>query len=363
MKRCFLGLSLLSVVITGCSSGPANLALGDFQYTQEVEGKALSIPENLKSPEQNKKFDILPQANDGPVGKDMDIRSPSLVLPIAASSRLEPGSAKATVWFDQVIDNKDLFAFLKRSVIEQLNSDNVELVTIDEQAHVYQSTWYNKETEDGFWFFSKVSEIENVKFNYSFEIKPHRRSVSITVDVVDFMKTNEQGATKSIGAVDKQRAEMNMLNSIIAQVDYNYRLAQHESRLARASQKLVTIDQNNNNEAVYVVEMELDDLWSRMPSFLEKHGFKVTDLNEPKKTYYVDYEQPENSVWASIWGNDVPVIEFDDGKYHFTLKERGEQSQQTEVAIYDKEGKALPLSMLEAAFPVVEPALSFRNAF
>lgn len=363
MSRRFLYLSLLSTAITGCSVSPTNGALGSFDYTEVEEGKALVIPSHLAKPKQGTKFQIAPVNTDGPVGKKMDVRSPSLVLPIAASSRLEPSASDAIIWFDQVLDDKELYAFILEALKEQLLVDDVELITLDEQAKKFQSTWFHKETEDGFWYFSEVSEVESVKFNYTFEVKPHGRSVSVKVEVAGFMKTDEQGSTDKIGAIDKQRAEMNMLNNIIAQVDYKYRIYQHENRLMRANQKLVTIGENSKSEPSYIVEMELDPLWANMPNFFDNYGFKVTDLNEPKKIYYVDFVQPSNSIWASLWGDEVPVLELEDAAYQVKLKERGDDGEQTEVTIYDADGQPLPAATLELIFPVIEPGLSFRNVY
>ena len=272
-------------------------------------------------------------------------------------------SALAVIWFDQVLDDKELYPFLLASLKDQLANDEVTLVALDEEQYVFQSTWYHKEKEEGLWFFSEVSEIESVKFNYAFEVKPHGRSVGITVSVAGFMKTDKSGGTDKIGPIDQQRAEMNMLNNLIAHVDYRYRINQHENRLLRSNQKLVKMGENNKGEAAYIVEMELEPLWANMPNFFDNYGFKVTDLNEPKKTYFVDFIQPDNSIWASIWGDEVPVIEIEDAEYQFRLKEHGEDGQQTSVSIYNGEGEPIPLETLQKVFPVIEPGLSFRNVF
>lgn len=362
MNRCLLSFSLLSLVISGCSVSPSNGALGGFEYAKKTEGKPLVIPNNLIEPKQNKRFDIQKVTTAGPIGKEMDVRSPSLVLPIASSSRLEKGSSVATIWFDQVLDDKELYPFLVESLREQLKNDEIELVTLDEDKKLYQSTWYHKETEEGF-YFTEVSEIESVKFNYAFEVKPHGRSVGVTVSVAGFMKTDSSGGSDKIGPIDQQRAEMNMLNNIIAHVDYRYRISLHENRLMRSNQKLVKIGENKNGEPAYIVEMELESLWANMPNFFDNYGFKVTDLNEPKKTYFVDFVQPESSLWDSIWGDEVPVIEIEDAKYQFILKEHDEEGEQTSVTIVNENGEALPLSVLEKSFPVIEPGLSFRSIY
>jgi outer membrane protein assembly factor BamC len=154
-----------------------------------------------------------------------------------------------------------------------------------------------------------------------------------------------------------------MLNEIVAQVDYKYRKQQRENRLLRASQKLVTIGQSALNEPAYIVEMKLDNLWSNMPIFFDKYGFKVADLNETKKIYFVDFVKPDVSMWDRIWGDDVPVIDIANQRYQFVLSPIGEKEESTSVTIFDADGNVLSTERLEKIFPVREVGLSCRDFY
>lgn len=234
---------------------------------------------------------------------------------------------------------------------------------IDVENKIFESQWYNREKESGFWLFEEVESTESLRFRYQIESKPHGRSVAITVSLIDYMKTDQTGGTKSMNLLDKQRAEMAMLNEIVAQVDFKYRKQQRDNRLLRASQKLVVIGENALNEPTYIVEMELDLLWSNMPIFFEDHGFKVADLNETKKIYYVDFVKPDVSLWDKIWGEQMPIIELENQRYQFVLSPLGEKGEQTSVTIFDAQGDVLPSQTLEQIFPVIEPGLSFRDTY
>jgi outer membrane protein assembly factor BamC len=153
---------------------------------------------------------------------------------------------------------------------------------------------------------------------------------------------------------------MNMLNEVIGQVDYQYRLKQQENRLMRANQKFVSLGENSVGEAAYIIEIAVDLLWSNLPLFFEDHGFKITDLNESTKTYYVDYQQPEFSLWDRIWGDTLPIVELPNGKYQFKLAGEAEKSS---VTLYDAQGTALSTQDLEKIFNVMESGLSFKDAF
>ena len=120
---------------------------------------------------------------------------------------------------------------------------------------IFESDWYHDEVDVG-WLYTEIESSTSLRFRYQLLAKPHGRSVSLRVSLIDFLKTDQEGGSKTIDPIDKQRAEKAMLNAIISLVDYNYRVQQRENRLMRANQKLVTIGQNIEEEAAYVVEMD-----------------------------------------------------------------------------------------------------------
>ncbi len=379
----------LLVLLAACSSVNHKQANGNFDYQDEAEANQLVIPDNLIKPKQHKDYFVTNKYNkQGPVGEAMDIRGPSLVMPVAASSRVVEESGIAIIWFDKVLEDKDLLSFIEKVVLEQLNEDGVSHQYIEEDIEVtlnkviegatslketsiaregiktiiIESGWYHSETEKG-WIFSDIELSKSLRFRYQLLAKPHGRSVSLRVSLVDFLQTDASGGSNVIGPIDKQRAEKAMLNSLISSVDYNYRVQQQADRLKRANQKLVALAKNTQDEPAYSVEMGLEDLWVNMPIFFEKHGFTIKDLNEDKKIYYVDFVKPETSVWDNIWGDAAPSIDVSDAHYQFVLSSMDELNQKTVVTIYDAAGEPLPFNTLERIFPVIEKGLSFRDVF
>ncbi len=375
MSRQLFYFSVLSLTLSACSNVDSKRAQGDFDYAKKPESKTFIVPQNLDKPAKQNKYLISNKINhQGPIGEKMDIRAPSLVLPIAASSRVITGSDEAIIWFDKILENKDLLTFIEDAFVSQLMSDNISYEVIESftqaeqenkkqsKTKIYESDWYHSEIETG-WLFTDIESSTSLRFRYDFFLKPHGRSVSLKVSLIDYMKTDHDGGSKTIDPIDKQRAEMVMLNEIIAQVDYNYRLQQRENRLMRANQKLVIIGKNNEAEPAYIVEMALDHLWDHMPIFFEKNGFTISDLNETNKTYYVDFTKPETSIWDTIWGNKKPVVEVSDAKYQFVLAPLDDKNQRTSVSIYNVDGEPLPLETLERIFPIMESGLSFINFY
>jgi len=375
MSRQLFYFSVLSLTLSACSSVDSKRAQGGFDYAKKKESKAFIVPKNLDNPVKQKEFIITNNINhQGTIGEKMDVRAPSLVLPIAVSSRTIAESHEAIIWFDKALENKDLLVFIQNALVSQLKSDDVSYEMVESstqhesesknqsKTEIYESDWYHNEIETG-WLFTDIESSTSLRFRYEFFLKPHGRSVSLKVLLIDYMKTDHSGGSNKVDPIDKQRAEIAMLNEVIAQVDYNYRLQQRENRLMRTNQQLVTIGENKEAESAYIVEMGLDTLWGNMPFFFEKHGFTISDLNETNKIYYVDFTKPETSIWDTIWGDERPVIEVSDAKYQFVLAPVDDKNQQTSVSIYDVDGEPLPLDILELVFPVMKTGLSFRNLY
>ncbi|PHR84943.1 MAG: hypothetical protein COA59_03635 [Colwellia sp.] len=375
MSRQLFYFSVLSLTLSACSSVDSKHAQGDFDYATKQESKPFIVPQNLDKPATQKEFLITNNINhQGSIGDKIDVRAPSLVLPIAASSRVVINTHEAIIWFDKALEDKDLLVFIQNALVSQLMSDNVsyevvESSTKDEpgsesqsKTEIYESDWYHNEIETG-WLFTDIESSTSLRFRYEFFLKPHGRSLSLKVSLIDYMKTDNYGGSKTILPIDKQRAEMLMLNEVVAKVDYNYRSQQQKNRLARANQQLVSIGENNEAEPAYIVEMGLDELWDNMPIFFEKHGFTINDLNETNKIYYVAFTKPEISIWDTIWGDERPVIEVSDAKYQFVLAPLDEQNHKTSVSIYNVDGEPLSLETLERVFPVIKTGLSFRQLY
>jgi len=357
MNRRIFIFSLLSLSLSACSTvDNAKHAIGDFKYGKMTEHKKLVVPKGIEEPKTANDYVIPKNINhNGPVGQKIDIRAPSLVLPIASGTRVELNSNKAKIWFDKVLENKNLENFIVSGLKNKLEKDGVEIKTIDAKKHLFESGWYRKTQETGFWLWTEQTLVKSMRFQYQLETKPHGRSVALTVNLIDF---EAKDGSKSMDLIDKQRAEVAMLNAVIGHVDYMYRKNQRENRLMRATQKIVSIGQSPSGEPAYIVELEKDYLWSNLPSFFEKYGFTIDDLNESKNIYYVTFKQPNNSLWDTLWGDGAPVIELANAKYQFKLKE---VEGKTALVITDEMGKPLSNDILNKVFSVMEPGLSFRN--
>ena len=352
--------SLLALTVAACSSVDNKHAIGGFEYAKTSEAKKLIMPEGMDPLRQRPDFQISTEINyNGPIGQYLDVRAPSLVLPVAASSRVIAGSEDAIVWFDKILEDRELLTFIELALTNELTSAEVSLKPVEDEPGVYESDWFNSESESG-WIFKSIDSSESIRYRYQLIAKPHGRSVSLQVSLIDYMKTDLKGVGKSINPLDQQRAEMAMVNAIIGQVDYMYRLEEREIRVLRANKEMLVIGENPQAEPAYIIEMDMDYLWSNLPVFFEKYGFVITDLNETKKIYYVDFVRPDMSIWDKLWGDDAPIVDILDAKYQFVLTKI---DNQTALTIYDDNGNALAIETLNRIFDVMEPGLSFRDVY
>ena len=133
-----LCLSLLALSLASCSSVNHKQANGGFDYQNKPQARQIVIPDNLIKPKQSQDFFVTDKINhQGPIGEAMDIRGPSLVMPVAASSRVVDESGIAIIWFDKVLEDKELIGFIEKVVIDQLNEDGVSHEYIEEDLEVH----------------------------------------------------------------------------------------------------------------------------------------------------------------------------------------------------------------------------------
>jgi outer membrane protein assembly factor BamC len=352
MKGKIGSLSLIAFALAGCSSvNTTRQAQGDFDYVNKAEGKPLVVPAPLKKPNFGHQYDISNQINhEGAVGEKLDVRAPSLVLPVAAGARVDMQDKSAMIWFDQVVESKPIVPFVRHAIEQELNDKQSAIVKSDERT--METDWVVYKEEQGYWWWKKEVIKDKKKFLFTLTPKSHGRSVGLSVELIDF-----QG-DEPLDPIDKQRAEVTLLNDVIGQVDYQYRLFQKERKELRANQQLVTIGSDNKEQPAYLVEMSLDDLWSNLPVFFERFGFTIKDLDESKKIYFVEYKKPESSFWDSIWGDEKPVIDLPNGNYQFRLNAADDEL--TSVTISDDKA-VLSAETLSHIFTVIEPGLSFRT--
>ncbi len=360
MDRRILYFSLLSLSLAACSNMETRKqAQGDFDYVNIEQDSKLTIPDNLSRPESHELYTIPAPTNlDGAVGIEVDVRAPALALPTANGSRIDEFDKTAAIWYDKVDDNRDLNALVGQAVSDYMTSNNVEIVNQNPENHEWESGWFESQTESGSWFWKSIDSTEAWRYKYSLVTKPHGRSVGLNVELVDYKFTSQNKSESQIDQIEKARVEMAMVNAITTELSYIYRVNNREDRIARANLQLVNIGESEQGEPALIIDYPPDELWIYISGFFEKYGFRITDLNEDKRIYEVYYTKPDNSFWDSLWGDEVPVIEMENGTYEFHLKELGKK---TAMVIVDEQNNPVSEKILLDNFDILDPALSFKE--
>lgn len=360
MDRRIFYFSLLSLSLTACSSFETRKqAQGAFDYVDAKEPVEIVIPENLSKPASHDNYFVpAVKSTNGPVGKRVDVRAPALVLPTAAGSRIDEFDKTAEVWFDKVDDKRDLREQVITSIKSYLSDESVELLNEDLENNTWESSWFTSETETGSFFWKSIESTEGWRFKYSLVTKPHGRSVGLNVELVEYKFTTQESNQTVIDPIEQSRVEMGMINAIVGQLGYQYRLNNREDRIARANMEIVSYGRSAKDEPALLIEYPADELWTYMPGFFDKYGFTVTDINEDKLIYIVSYEKPDSSLWDRMWGDELPIINMESGTYEMHLQKL---DKTTVLVITDEQNVVLSEEILLDNFDILEPALSFRE--
>lgn len=342
------------LTLAACSSpGNKNSARGSFEYAKLEEPAVIAIPDSLDKPRFSDHYKINDKINtQGPIGAKVDIRAPALALPLATGTRVEPDDNSATIWFDQVDDTTPLVDQISRAINDYFAEIKVQLS--NSQTNEFSSDWLNKYRDTGFWFWQSQEVVESGKYKITLVPKPHGRSLMLTAELVDYKSVD---SNKTINPIEKQRAEVALVNEIVAQVAYQYRVDLFERQQSIAIEDMVTKGQTDEGSDAIIVKLPFDSLWDNMPLFFDKYGFTQTDLNETKKLYYVDYVKPDASFWDSVWGDEIATLNIPDASYQFKLVKSGKD---TAVMLLDEEGNPVPDSLIDENMSVLIEALSFR---
>ena len=325
-----------SVLLAGCSMFDGSQ--GDATAPQRSV-ESIKVPAGLQQPARPGQFDI--PATDAAVA-DVEIKAPSLVLATASSSRVEEGERLARVWFDRNDFTGDLIPFLQHALTAQFAEQGVSLQQTDEKGLEYTTGWIKRSDETGFWFWKSTSETEQARFKLLFEPRPHGRSTSLTVTMLEheyFVAENK------LAGREAHRQEVALLNQIIDRVGKE-EIAVALANKAKAPDVSVEPGLDSDGNPALLSSQSVDVVWSQLEAVFTALNLTVTDMNRSSFTYYLDYQKPEQGFWSSIWGNDAPIqLPLQDGEYQLVLKRN---NNGTAMTIQNSSGEALSADMVLA---------------
>ncbi|WKE66892.1 outer membrane protein assembly factor BamC [Gallaecimonas kandeliae] len=325
-------LALAVIALAGCSSTmDKRQADGGFAYADVKPQPPLQAPAGLHPPKDDGKYAIPQLKGQGPVGKELDIRAPRLVLTLAGGSRLEESESGSKVEIDATDGVGDVVAIINSRLDEWLKARNIP---VDKRTGTDIDTgWFVPADQDS---MMKAADDFPVKRRFAIHIEApaHKRSAVVTVKSLGAEKADDDEASIGSG----ERASVAVLNDYLAFYAGKDTVSQREMALSKYRPIAVTLSQSGEVPA-FTLGADFERAWSRLPMVLEHLGFAVKDIDKSLGTIFVSYEgNPDSSFWSGLFGGGGKDLSFKHGKYQVLLGEKGEN---TSMTITDKDGQPL----------------------
>ncbi len=334
MVRYSLLATAVVLSLGACSSiDNRKKANGDFDYIEESERVELLIPEGVDEPEFNRTFELPEISEDAPVelvGENLVVASPSLVLPLVSGSRIQEGTQKATISFDQVDDSQALDVTIWNSLINFLEEQGVGIDTFDRDAHRLVTDWMIVEESTGKWYSWKSTERSvGQRFEFSVNMEPHGRSGTLDVVLRDYLETVDNNVNDKIFPDEKRRNEVDILNKVIGYYDYQIRAETARKQRLVLDGLNLELGFNDQGEAAYIVDASYDITWARLLLVLRKLGFNVVDLDRSNGLLFANYNGTDSGWWGNLWGGSDGELPIEKDRYRFRVKAAGDRTSIT----------------------------------
>ncbi|XOV78209.1 MAG: outer membrane protein assembly factor BamC [Aestuariibacter sp.] len=352
MKKNFLLASLI-VTLSGCSlfSDDKAEVSARYAYVETTQQAGIKLPDGADSPQYSDEFRVPELGGKAPrnaLGENLDIVSPRLVLPVVTGSRVVAGSREAVVEFDQVDDSQPLDVTIWNSLIGFLDDRGIGVVDFDNEQQALKTDWMIIEPEDDSPWYSWNTTERSVgqRFEFRLDVKPHGRSASLFVDLVDYLETVDENVKAEISSAEERRNEIDILNNVISHYESLLRIA--DARRLKQIQTGVAMQMgfNANGDAAFIVESNYDVAWPRMLLVLRKLGFNVKDLDKSTGLIFVSYAGSDEGWWSGLFGGKEE-LRIDKTDYRIFASPQGDV---TSVTWKDAENNVLTAKTITEIF-------------
>jgi len=352
---------IIATLLTACSSlEEREVASGSFEYIKEQPGQKMEIPDDVDSPNFNDAFKLPNLGEDAPLnamGKDLSVQSPALVLPVVAGSHIEDGSKNAIVWFDQVDDSLPLDTTIWNSLIRFLETESIGVEMFDKDKQRLVTDWVvMDESEETKWYsWSSSERTVGQRFEFSLNKKPHGRTASLSVELLDYKEKLDAQSTEITQVKDKRRNEVNILNQVVKNYEFETKVA-NVKRFRQIREGLqMELGFDSDGEPAFVVAADYDITWPRLLLVLRKLGFDVKDYDKTNGLLFVKYNGAEDGWWSNIWSSDKNEMDLDPEEYRIKVGSLGEK---TSITLLDDDSNPFPVNKLTDLYPAFLKTMS-----
>jgi len=259
-----LPVALIIPFVVACSSSHESLKQAelDFDYIEIEATDDILLPEGVEAPAYSHEYTIPEQGDEARktyIGEKVDVRSPSLVLPILSDSRVEQRKGKVILWIDIPDDNHHMEAMLWAIIKGYLASENREIESFSQEDGFLDTKWYelsnDKENENSHAVYNLKQ-----RYQYNVLVKPHGRTVGISAKLIGYQQqVVEAGAwNEDISAIDSQRYSVQALNKLILFFDSNQK--EYQAKFTASKPNTLGADAQKVNELGVAINEDNEEI-------------------------------------------------------------------------------------------------------
>ncbi|BAJ01889.1 outer membrane protein assembly factor BamC [Shewanella violacea] len=351
---------VLIVAVTACSSPvDRRQANGGDEYTNVKTQPVLTIPAGLNTPVYSKEYKI-PKLNSKAsaslIGKQLDIRPPLQILPMAEGTRVEEGSDNIKIVVDSIDKDIELKSEMFNVIKDYLASRSIPILNEDYDKGLIETDWIeNQEVIDSsFWGSDEIFKLRQ-RYEFKINIRPHGRSGDLMINLVDH-EVSYDGKQKDIvlSGEDKRRYTIDMLNNAVAYMSIKRSKSLKAKRLRESLGIDMSIVKGTSSEveseegvaSYWLAEAPFKRTWDRLRIVLPELGFEIVDMDSNKGLYYINVTD-DSGFWSSLW-NDKDLA-INEGSYRMTLED-DTNADKTRIYLRDSSDKPLDNEIVEAVY-------------
>ena len=324
-----------SVIIglSGCS-----VFSNDTHHEKNYQiNKVVKVPNNLEQPYRDPTYEMAEAQYSNSI-EQLALRPPQQVLTLAAGSWVEQKDKVARVYFDKNDGIENLQGFIWRAIDGVVKDENIGFDELDKTKGIAVTQWYSVIAPSSKWFWQEESTPSMQKYQFTVSQSEHQRTASLQSKLVDYKSDN-------INLTDllKQQLEVRALNQVIAEFDYQYRLMMVELRKQQGELAL-DLGFDSQGNAAMIAPQSAELVLINLSSVLEQVNFTIIKVNSEDNELHVRYEKPEDSVWDSIWGDELVVLPIESGDYKIRISPLADR--ESSVTWRDNDGAVLSAEAL-----------------
>ncbi|KVX01252.1 outer membrane protein assembly factor BamC [Shewanella frigidimarina] len=346
---------LLVAAVSACSTPlDRRQANGNDDFVNAGTSPLLTIPQGLDTPTYSKEYDIPVVGNNVNkqlVGKNLDIRAPLQVLPMAEGTHIEESSDSIRVVIESIESTTDLKQEIFDVINGYLNKNNIAVRSEDLTAGFIETDWIENDEiiESNWWGSDKVYQLRQ-RYRYQVDVKPHGRSGSVSIDLVEHQEFYDDKDQKILlSGEDKRRYTTDMLNNAIAYMSIKRDQAIRAARIEQSLGIKVDLVTNATESAYWLAEANYKSVWERLRLVLPEMGFDVVDTDNSKGLFYINLEE-SGGFWSSLWSEEK--LSLKKGNYRLLLKETDDVNQ-TKILLHDVEDKPLSDESITEVYKII----------